>query len=545
MKPRISCRFVPSSQRVYPLSVLPSRDAAPLDAARGSTVSVQLSFHAAAYSRITLSAGSLDGVAVRIRRVGCVPVPHFNTPGTDAAEDSEGVGMIPGMVPDPLFDENVLVLGAGETGSFWLTVEVSPDAKPGKFELPLRATWTRGDWHPEEGAPVSKKLRVNVHDVPLEPRRGFTVTHWFYVDALFDRYGTDFSDKRFWELCGAYMRDMAAHGLNCTYVPLFTPPLDGVKRPSQLLGVSREADGKLRFDWSLVRKYVRLMKASGLDHFEWTHFFTQWGAKNAIRIYLGHGETEEPLFPADTPAASDVYRAFLKRLFPEFLRFLKKEGILDVSHFHLSDEPSGPEALAAYRAARAMLRELAPWMKVMDAESEVEFATQSGLTDVPVPSVSTALKFLDAGVENCWCYYCCGPRSRFINRLLDTPAAKILMHGFLFYRWPFKGFLHWGVNYWYKQGTRTMIDPFTVTDGGGWPGWAHGDTFQVYPGENGPIDSIRWELFGEALQDYRLLQTLGVGRDDPLLAEIRSFEDFPKTGAWRERTRKALFARAR
>jgi len=45
--------------------------------------------------------------------------------------------------------------------------------------------------------------------------------------------------------------------------------------------------------------------------------------------------------------------------------------------------------------------------------------------------------------------------------LMETPLPKTAMHGFLFYRWPFEGFLHWGYNCWYERQTRTLIDPFT------------------------------------------------------------------------------------
>ncbi|NLF86534.1 MAG: DUF4091 domain-containing protein, partial [Lentisphaerae bacterium] len=77
-----------------------------------------------------------------------------------------------------------------------------------------------------------------------------------------------------------------------------------------------------------------------------------------------------------------------------------------------------------------------------------------------------------------------------------------------------------------------------------WPGWAFGDTFLVYPGAEGPVDSIRWELFGESLQDYALLQTAGIGRDDPLLAPLRAFNDFPKAADWRPALKAKLYARA-
>ena len=66
----------------------------------------------------------------------------------------------------------------------------------------------------------------------------------------------------------------------------------------------------------------------------------------------------------------------------------------------------------------------------------------------------------------------------------------------------------------------------------------------VYPGPDGPVDSMRWEIFGESLQDYQLLQTLGVERNDSLLQPLKNFMDFPKSPTWRERARKRLFHRS-
>jgi hypothetical protein len=185
------------------------------------------------------------------------------------------------------------------------------------------------------------------------------------------------------------------------------------------------------------------------------------------------------------------------------------------------------------------VKELAPWIQVMDALSEIEYGRKK-LTDMPIPIISNTLQFVEEGIP-CWCYYCCAPRGPFLNRLMDTPLAKIRMNGWLFYRWPVLGFLHWGYNYWCKSQKRDLIDPFTVQDGKSWPGWAFGDTFLVYPGENGPIDSLRYEAFADSLQEYALLQTLGVDRNDQLLAPLKSFKDFPKTEAWLRKARKALF----
>jgi len=198
--------------------------------------------------------------------------------------------------------------------------------------------------------------------------------------------------------------------------------------------------------------------------------------------------------------------------------------------FHLSDEPHTDEDLAAYRCAREMLRELAPWMKVADALSDIRFARE-GLIDVPIASIRTARQFVEEGFAS-WAYFCCGPRGAYLNRLMDTPLTKIRMTGWLLYRLRARGFLHWGYNYWYKSQTQQLIDPFTEQAACAWPGWAYGDPFVVYPGEDGPIDSIRWEVFGQSLQDYALLESAGIDPDAPLLAAIQDYCLFPKTEHW-------------
>ena len=472
-----------------------------------------------------------EALTVTIRRIGYVPMPHFNS--ETPMEELDGVGFLPGYVPDPLFPETTVTMGGWETHGFWITLQIPREAVPGSY--PLAITLTAG-----EEASITLTATVTVHAAVLPARKDFPVTHWLYADALLDWYKLQPFEERFWELLDIYFADMAAHGQDTIDVPVFTPPLDGVKRPTQLLHVRRDGNRYL-FDWSLVRRWIAAARAHGLRQFEWTHFFTQWGVQYAIRIYHGRGEHEVLLWPPETGATSAIYRNFLAQFLPEFKNFLEAEGLMECSFFHLSDEPHGEEHLVNYRAARALLRELAPWMRVMDALSEIGFARE-GLTDIPVPIINNAPDFIKEGFP-AWAYFCCGPRGHYLNRLLDTPLAKIRMSGWLFYRTRVRGFLHWGYNYWYQSQTRHMIDPFTVTDGLRWPGWAHGDTFMVYPGADGPIDSLRWEVFAESLQDYALLQAAGIDPDDPLLADIVDYADFPRDAAWIARRRAEVLAR--
>ncbi len=528
------CWLQDSLGRVYPATKPARTRELKLDAARGERLSAQvcLRLPGEAQQEVDVSAKAAGGVSVRLRRVGYVPMPHINT-GTPA-DEREGAEFLPGLVPDPLFDESAFVLPPEETTTVWLTLTVAPDCRPGARSVRVTVKL-------DGKKQAELNLVVDVAKLVLQPRRDFPVTHWFYADALLDWYRLKPWEEKLWQLLPAYFRNLTEHGQDTVYVPVFTPPLDGVKNPSQLLAVTKTGRDSYRFDWKNVKRWVDVARKAGLTRFEWCHPFTQWGVKHAIRIYDGANGDGKLLWQPETPATGATYRKFLGQYLPELEKFLRQEKIFDKSYFHVSDEPHGDEHLENYRKARALLKELAPWMKVMDALSDIRYGRE-GLTDLPVPSISTALEFRAENIPS-WCYFCCGPRGRFLNRLFDTPLAKIRMAGWLFHRFQMQGFLHWGYNYWHERATQQLVDPFTESAGRLWPGWPHGDTFVVYPGAEGPLDSIRWEVWAESLQDMALLQTAGIKPGAGLLKPLKSFSDFPKTAQWlRAARRKALLS---
>ncbi len=514
----LTCWLESSLKRVYPTSPAGERRALYMVAARNESLSLQVCAKNNTTQSVTVRVAAYgpEDIGTRIRRVGLVALKHHTT--DCEAQDLEGIGAVPGLVPDPLFHEDSFLLGPFESCSFWMNIDIPAETDPGKKGIRVRV-------YNGEEPEAELFAAVSVKNLVVKRRQNFPVTHWYYADALCDYYKVEPYSEEFWPINEKYISDMVNHGNDCVYVPVFTPPTDGVKRPHQLLKVTTPSEGKYEFDFTDVERWTSQALACGANYFEWTHLFWQWGVKTALRIYRDNSEPESLIFPADTGATSDVYRNFLAQFLPAFKAFLDKHGYMEKSFFHLSDEPSD-EHLENYRAAREMLRELAPWMKVMDALSHVEFAKE-GLTDIPIPVLSTAKDFAAAGIP-AWTYYCCGPKGAYTNRLLDTPLAKIRMQGWLFYKLKAQGFLHWGYNYWYKSQTQDMIDPYTEASGGQWPGWGAGDPFEVYPGPDGPIDSIRWEVFSDSLRDYALLQTLNTDPNDPMLARLLDYDDFPK-----------------
>jgi hypothetical protein len=527
-----------SLHRVYPNSPPGNRELPLMLAARNEKISFQACFRNLKINSVLIGCEVQDiptGWEVRIRRVGFVPLQHFNT--YTPKDELEGLGFIPGLCPDPLYNETSCHVGPEGNGVFWISCKIPQDTVPGKYALSVCLTLENEYSYVNFTRPPSwtVKLPVTVDVRPLVIRRrtDFPATNWISADSIWEYYRIEPCSDRFWTLADSYIANVIEHNMDVIYTPLFNIRHEILERPAQLLKVKKTAEDRYEFDFSDVQKWVRIALKHGANHIEWPHFFTPapTSGKYPQRIYE---RTEQKigqlLWPTETLATSDTYRKFLQQFIPAFRQFLLSENILEMSLFHCADEPDGETQIADYRQARALLKEVAPWMKVIDAMSDPHFAVER-LSDMPVPSIETARQF---ALANCpaWVYFCCGPRDRYLQRLLDTPLAKIRMAGWLFYKLQAKGFLHWGYNYWFVLCTGTPVNPFIDSSAAHWPGMPTGDAFVVYPGADGPIDSIRWEVFSESLQDYALLQSVGIKADDDMLADIKDYNDFPKTETW-------------
>lgn len=533
-----------SLQRVYPTSTPGEASTAHgkpllLKSGRNYRLSFQVCVRNTSTSSAQLecSVKGFEGIHTTVRRVGNVPMHGLDT--YTPMDELDGKGKIPGLCPDPLFPEQSAHIGPLGTAVFWVSLLVPESVKPGKVtgsanvKLINRFGYMSFD-NPEQFT-QSLPVEVEVADVVVNRRKDFPATLWLSADSIWEYYKIPPFSDRFWVLAQAFIKNLVEHGIDCIYTPIFNirAANENLIRPAQLLRVKRTGEDQYEFDFQDVRRWISLAKKHGANYVEFSHFFSPAPSSAAFPQRIHERDAEkigDVLWPDDTPATSPTYRKFLEQFIPQFKAVLEEENMLEKSFFHLADEPDGETQIGNYRQARALLAELAPWMKVMDAMSDPHFATER-LSDMPIPSIVTAHKFVEA---NCpaWVYYCCGPRDCYIQRLLDTPLYKIRMSGMLFYKLKAHGFLHWGYNYWFKFCTNQIDDPFADASNRAWPGMPYGDTFAVYPGADGPVDSIRWEVFAESLQDYALLQTLDIARDDELLKDLKDYNVFPKSAAW-------------
>lgn len=464
-------------------------------ALRGEEFSLQLAIHKADHGGVpgSLSVESPLEKEISLFLVDSVPC---ELPAYPNHCDEDYLSTQPGLFPDVLYP-----LGAsfeikpyGNT-VVWVCVRIPQDFPAG--EVPLRFVLKAGQ---EE---LTAEFTLRVVGASLPPQE-LIFTQWVHGDSIADWYDVPVYSEEYWALLERYLSMAGAHGMNMALTPVFTPALDTEpgreRRCTQLVEIEPTGEG-YRFSYDRVTRFVELAQRCGISHFEISHLFSQWGAGYAPNIYAKDGRR---LFGWETKAVSPEYRGFLRQFLPDFTAYLRKQGLEDRVMFHISDEPEGKH-LESYSRARQGAAPYLEGFPIRDALSDVRFY-EAGLIDRPIPAIDHIEPFLQARVPDLWAYCCCGQNVDVGNRFLAMPSYRNRILGQQLWKYEIAGFLHWGYNFWYSQNAREMINPFAVTDSRcAFPG---GDPFSVYPGESGPIASLRLKVFHEALQDIRAFRML-------------------------------------
>jgi len=418
---------------------------------------------------------TLPEAHVRWNFAGIIPLPK-NTPGTPAPSL---VCEAPAEVPDPLLADRTKDVPADRTQVIWLTVYVPEEAPAGLYRGAVTVTCDQGE------ASLPMELTVWPFTVPQE--RHLDVTNWFSTGNIARSHGVAEWSEEFWAVFEKYLRNMAAHRQNVAWVPW------------RLIEVTREADGKLTFDYRRFDRYVELMEKCGVaDRIElqFTAGFGEGGWSGSEIVWTTVRATDR----ASGEGVNLGFEDGLAPLLADLEKHLDERGWLDRAVLHLADEPSLNNR-DSWREKSALLHRAAPRLKRIDALEGTGF---EGECEVLVPKLSHLANWFDdykraqAEGAELWYYICCHPwGGQYPNRFLDYPLAKVRLLHWLNMAYDLDGYLHWGLNHWGE-------DPFGPPSDQLPPG----DTHVIYPGPDGPLDSIRWETQRDSLEDFEYLWLL-------------------------------------
>ena len=356
-------------------------------------------------------------------------------------------------------------------------------------------------------------LILEVLDVAL-PKQTLYYTNWFHNDCLADFYNLPLFSEEYYRVFRNFLRTAVKNGMNMLLLPAFTPALDtaiGEERMTvQLVNVEKN-DGIYTFDFSHMKRYISEACSAGIQYFEHSHFFTQWGAAHAPKVMATVDGCYQKIFGWETDGAGEDYVNFLRAYIPAVREFLRSEGLEKTTLFHISDEPSDAN-FETYERSSAGIRELLAGCTVGDALSDYKYY-ESGLVSTPIARTNNAGDFVDR-CDDLWIYYTGGEcYDGLSNRLIQLPRERNRSMGWQLYWAKAKGFLHWGYNFYYGRLSHGLYDPALDPC----CGFANaGTTYSVYPGRDGkPLQSIHQKIFADALTDHRALQLLEslAGRD--------------------------------
>ncbi len=472
---------------------------------KGEKASYQLAFCTDSTTNYNIEFKSEIMEHLKIYKIGCVPV--MRTVHQPKAMNDDGyISTESGMYPDILYplSENTVRAQYFYQG-IW--IEIDENVSPGIYKI--EATLSNS----YESATQTLNLEVLSLELPKQELKYCIPVH---ADCLASYYNMEVFSEEHWNMLEKFIRYSADYGSNMLVPPIFTPPVDtevnGERLTVQLTDIYKDGD-KYTFDFSKFERYIKMCQDAGIKYFYMPPFFTQWGAEFTPKIIAIENGEEKRIFGWDVKSTDEKYLNFLSQFLPALSDNLKKLGIEKDVMFSISDEPFGEEAVKRYGILAPFLKKCLPDYTFIDAFSDYEHFKNSGAT-IPLIPTSAFHKRFEGKVSDLNVYYCCAEDYKLSNRFIAMPLYRNRCFGYQLYKYDVKCFFHWALNFYNAQLSTGPINPFVVTDSSG--GFPAGDAFSVYPAEDGPIPSMRFIVFNEALQDLQALKLLEsyVGRDE-------------------------------
>lgn len=461
---------------------------------------------------------------ITVRSVGNVPseLPVYES-DCEFCERNE-----PGLFPDVLFpiENNRVLIKRQNYYALWITVDLPKDTDAGDYEIKIKLK--------KDGEIISENI-FGLHVInAVLPEQKLIYTQWFHSDSIANYYKIPVFCEKFWALVESFIKAAVHTGVNMLLTPVFTPPLDteigGERLTVQLVDVKLE-NGKYSFGFDRFIRWVRLAQKCGIKYFEISHLFSQWGAKYTPKIMAEVNGSQKRIFGWETSADSIEYAEFLSAFIPQLIKVIRSLGIEKSTFFHISDEPN-EDQIESYSRSKSTVAPLLEDFPIIDALSDYSFY-ESGIINNPIPCTNDIESFIEKGFPHPWTYYCCGQGGKLSNRFFGMPLSTTRIIGFQLFKYGIEGFLQWGFNFYNSQYSLRSIDPFAVTDADS--AFPSGDSFTVYPGKSGAIESVRSEVFFQALQDMRALTLLcdRIGKKRTIAAVeadfgIITFFDYPR-----------------
>ncbi|MEC3905530.1 glycoside hydrolase domain-containing protein [Tamlana sp. 2201CG12-4] len=450
---------------------------------------------------------------IRVRYVKYLPVEKSRSEYVWSPKLEEIVGegtsgnMAPNIVGDPLVELSEVDVPAYRAQPIWLTIKVPKKTKPGTYIGKILLSTN-------EFGQVSYPLKLTVlnKEIPDPLNYKFHLDMWVNPSAIAEFYKVNHWSDKHWKFIEVYLKEYASRGgknitTTITHEPWHKPWIGGKTRSQIAYGYKsmvswfKEENGTWKFDYQIFDKYVDLASKTGIggqiNAFSMTPFHT--GQK--IHYFDETDQQNKVLtLNIEDKAYRKVWSAFLK----SFSKHLKGKGIFERTYLAFDEKPEEQMKIIHDIIANATPEFLSK--TVISGHPEVgEHSNNFSISYMFFPGqplekravvdvLPTIQKRKEQGKTTTF-YLCAEPAHP--NTLTYSPAIEGQMIPWLALKYHTDGYLRWAFNNWTKAPFKTPVFIHT-----------QGDDYQIYPGKNGPVSSIRWELLKEGIEDYELFRSM-------------------------------------
>ena len=431
---------------------------------------------------VSESGGKIDATQVRVRYPGLIPV------------DENGQ-----YTPDPLWEVPAISLKPYNSQGVWVDFKVPADAAPGTYSGKL-------DVRRDGAAPDVFQVKLDVLPIKLPEPSGY---HCF-LNILVDPSSVARVNRlplwgeAHWKQLENYVRDLAAHGQKTITAFIVDDPWKGDTGFAVRNVIEWKCDGewtaggrsKMVLDFTPFDRWVSLcLKAGIADHIECWSPLVQPGSDHSVVIYTDTrtGKRRTLQMPAGSPEYKEVWGQFA-RTFQEHLR---EKRWLDKTYLAFDEI-----ATAVLDRVLPFFHETAPELKMMvsggdekgrysadSRELAFHYGYYSPGSGIEMPDIAARRK---TGKRTLM-YTAVTPI--YPNTFIFSQPLESRYLGWVIWKWDFDGYIRWAWNFWWPE--NFWDQPLYK--------WHSGDMWFVYPGREGPVDGIEWEMLRKGIEDYECL----------------------------------------
>ena len=335
------------------------------------------------------------------------------------------------------------------------------------------------------------KFKIKVHSVLIPDLidSNFFYTNWFNMQKMEEKHDLKRWSKKWYKMLDKYAQIMAKGRQNCIIIP------------KELISLK---NNKIILDEKKMISFIEVFKKHGFTYFESPHLLGRgendnWGNPELITslrkkgYYSSEGKKE------------------IDTIIHKIKKFTLKYNLKNQWLQHISDEPTDVSA-KCYQDAAKQIKSIYPEIKIMEATNAME--SLSGSIDLWCPLINDFqeneefFRNREKKGEKVLIYTCLVPGGKWLNRTLDMERIRQVYFGWAGSKYNTFGYLHWGLNQ-YKANpfTQSVVKhPSPAASSNNY--LPAGDTHIIYPGENGPLSSIRFESHRLGIEDYEILEIL-------------------------------------